>query len=216
MNAPPPLGSEWKRWGEDLVRFLNRTYSKLQFKITGNTPAENGILLWDDENGYPVVSLNNEWRQVALADGKGLFYDTTDQTAAAVNTAYAITFNSTGFSDGISIGSPTSRITFDEAGLYYISFTVQVTSNNASLKTLYFWPRVNGTDIAGSTMKLSVDSNGGSTVESRSALFNMSAGDYLEAYWATSDTNATLDASAATAFCPATPSVTLAAFRVQK
>lgn len=215
MNAPVPAG-DWKSWAESLVRHLNRTFSKLRYKLTGDTPVEDGICLWDNENGYPVVSYNDEWRQIVMADGKGLFYDTTDQNAAAVNTAYALTFNSTGFSDGISIGSPTSRIVFDEAGLYYISFTAQVTSNNASLKTLYFWPRVNGTDIAGSTMKLSIDSNGGSTVESRSALFNLSAGDYIEAYWATTDTNATLDATAATAFCPATPSVTLAAFRVQR
>lgn len=216
MNAPPPLGPEWKPWGESLVRFLNRTYSKLQYRLAGDTAAENGQLLWDETNGYPVVSLDNEWRQVVLADGRGLFYDTTDQTAAVINTAYPITFNSTGFSDGITLGTPTSRVVFEEAGLYYVSFTVQVASSNASLKTLYFWPKVNGVDVGGSTMQLSIDSNGGSVVMSRTALFQFSAGDYLEAYWATTNVNVVLDASTATAFCPATPSATLTAFRVQK
>jgi hypothetical protein len=105
---------------------------------------------------------------------------------------------------------------FEEAGLYYVSFTVQVASSNASLKTLYFWPKVNGVDVGGSTMQLSIDSNGGSVVMSRTALFQFSAGDYLEAYWATTNVNVVLDASTATAFCPATPSATLTAFRVQK
>lgn len=216
MNTPAPLGPDWKAWGEDLKRFLDKQLNKLSWLSSGVSAAEDGYIRWDGENGYPAVSYNDEWRQVVLADGRGLFYDTTDQTAAAINTGYAITFNSTGVSDGISLGTPTSRVVFDEAGLYFIQFTVQVTSNNASLKTLYFWPKVNGTDVGGSTMKLSVDSNSGSVVQSRGALFQFSAGDYLEAYWATSNTNVTLDASAATAFAPATPSVTLAAFRVQK
>jgi len=216
VNTPAPTGPDWKTWGERLKRFLDSSKSALEWLRGEVTASVEGHMLWDGENGYPVVSVGDEWRQVVLADGRGLFYDTTDQTAALANTGYAITFNTTGVSDGISIGSPTSRIVFDEAGLYFVQFTVQATSNNASLKTLYFWPKVNGTDVAGSTMKLSIDTNGGSTIQSRGALFQFSAGDYLEAYWATSDTNVTLDASAATGFAPATPSVTLAAFRVQK
>jgi hypothetical protein len=216
VNAPAPLGPNWKPWGETLVRHLNRVYTKLRHLYSSDTAAENGHLLWDEDNGYPVITLEGEFRQLVVADGRGMFYDTTDQTAAVINTAYPITFNSTGYSDGISLGTPTSRVMFEEGGLYYISFTVQATSNNASLKTLYFWPKLNGVDVGGSTMQLSIDSNGGSTVEARSSVFALEAGDYIEAYWATTNIRATLDTTPATAFCPATPSVTLTAFRVQK
>jgi hypothetical protein len=51
---------------------------------------------------------------------------------------------------------------------------------------------------------------------SRSAIFNVTADDYLEAYWATDDADATLDASAATAFAPATPSVILSVTRLRQ
>lgn len=216
MKAPSPLGDNWKNWGEDLVRYLNKTYSMLRYKLTGDNAAQDGVILWDNENGYPVVSEGGEFHQVVLADGRGVFYDTTDQTAAAINTVYAVTFNSTGLSNGISIGAPTSRIVFDEDGLYHISFSVQLTSGNSSLKNTYFWPRVNGVDVPGSTIRVSLKTSGVSVVMSRSGLFQLSAGDYLEACWATDDTNVTIDYSAATAFCPATPSVILLAYRVQK
>jgi hypothetical protein len=51
---------------------------------------------------------------------------------------------------------------------------------------------------------------------SRSAIFNVSTNDYLEAYWATDDANVSLDASTATAFAPATPSVILSVTRLRQ
>ncbi len=47
----------------------------------------------------------------------GTFYDTTTQTAAAINTAYGVTFDSTDLSFGVSIGTPASRIYVDSEGV---------------------------------------------------------------------------------------------------
>jgi len=54
----------------------------------------------------------------------GTFYDTTTQTAAAINTATAITFNSTDLSFGVSIGTPASRIYVDSEGVYNFQFSM--------------------------------------------------------------------------------------------
>lgn len=214
QNPPPPLGPDWKPWGERLVDYLKRVRSRLAFYETGDSAREDGIILWDSD-GYPVVSKNNEYRQIVLADGYGTFVSNTDQTTTA-NTATAITWDSMPFGDGVSLGSPASRIVFDEAGYYLIAFSVQITSSSSSTKTLYFWPRVNGTDVSNSTIKVSLHINNGTIVMSRTALFNFSAGDYLEAYWATDDADVALDASAATAFAPATPSVILTVTRMRQ
>ncbi|WP_395007040.1 hypothetical protein, partial [Cypionkella sp.] len=56
--------------------------------------------------------------------------------------------------------------------------------------------------------------NGARLVVSRTAIFNFSAGDYIEVMWAVSDTNGFLDATAATAFAPAAPASTLAITRL--
>jgi len=140
----------------------------------------------------------------------GTFVDTTDQTAAIVNTPYPITFNTTGTSDGIYIGTPTSRLYFENAGFYNLKFTAQVTSSSASTKTLWFWPRVNGADVPNSSMKMSISNNGFTATISRSVSMSFNAGDYLEATWATDDITVTLEAAPSTAFAPATPSVILA------
>lgn len=214
QNPPPPLGPDWKPWGERLIDYMKRARSKLAFYEAGDSAREDGVILWDS-TGYPVVSKNNEYRQIVLADGYASFVSNTDQTTTA-NTATAITWDSMPFGDGVSLGTPSSRVVFEEAGYYLVAFSVQITSTSASTKTLYFWPRVNGSDIPNSTIKVSLHNNGGTIVMSRTAIFNFAAGDYLEAYWATDDATVSLDASAATAFAPATPSVILSVTRLRQ
>lgn len=214
QNPPPPLGPDWKPWGERLIDYMKRVRSKLAFYESGDSAREDGVILWDSA-GYPVVSKNNEYRQIVLADGYASFVSNTDQSTTA-NTATAITWDSMPFGDGVSLGTPSSRVVFEEAGYYLIAFSVQITSTSSSTKTLYFWPRVNGSDIPNSTIKVSLHNNGGTIVMSRAAIFNFAADDYLEAYWATDDATVSLDASAATAFAPATPSVILTVTRLRQ
>ena len=213
QRAPEPKGNDWQAWGRRLMLFLGQTRSALVQQTGDETAAEDGIMMWDRENLYPVVSKNGAWVQVVLEDGHYLGAITTDQTAAAANTAYALTYTSS-ISEGIANGTPASRIVFDEAGEYMISFSAQISAGSSSSVDFYFWPRINGTDVTGSTMVNTLKNNGARLVVSRSSIFQVSAGDYLEAYWATSDTNGFLDATAATAFCPAAPASTIAITRL--
>lgn len=167
---------------------------------------------WDPGKGkgyYHYDSDTSGWVKHSLDEARGMFYDTTDQTPASANTAQAITWNSTGLTEDISIGTPTSRIVFDKAGCYEIAFSAQVTSGSSSSKDLWFWPKVNGVDVPNTTMKMTISDNSATQVFSRAAIFVVSANDYLEAYWAADSTSVTLEAAPATAFAPATPSVIL-------
>ncbi len=212
----PPIGQDFRLWGEDLRRFLARFWDNLTFKEDGATPTSNGVLLWDNVNGYPVVSKGNEWRQIVLGDGHAIFAQDATITAAASNTAYAIEFDAPSLADGITkSGTNPTRIVFSEGGLYRISFTAQIASSSASTLEFRFWPRVNGTDITGSTMVASLHNNGATIVVSRDSIFEFDAGDYLEAMWATTSTSGSLLAHAATAYAPAAPSATMAISRVQ-
>jgi len=212
----PPIGQDFRLWGEDLRRFLARFWDNLSFKVDGATPTSNGILLWDNVNGYPVISKNNEWRQIVLGDGHAIFAQDATITAAAANTAYAIQFDAPSLAADIALDpTNTTRIVFSEGGLYRISFTAQIASSSASTLEFRFWPRVNGTNITGSTMVASLHNNGATIVVSRDSIFQFSAGDYLEAMWATTSTSGSLLAHAATAYAPASPSATMAISRVQ-
>jgi len=212
----PPIGQDFRLWGEDLRRFLARFWDNLSFKVDGATPTSNGVLLWDNVNGYPVISKNNEWRQIVLGDGHAIFAQDATITAAAANTAYAIQFDAPSLAADIALDpTNTTRIVFSEGGLYRISFTAQIASSSGSTLNFRFWPRINGTDITGSTMVASLHNNGATIVVSRDSIFQFSAGDYLEAMWATTSTSGSLLAHAATAYAPASPSATMAISRVQ-
>ena len=210
---PPPWTGNLNVWAANLITYLQRTASRLGFKTSDARATENGVILWDDVSGYPVVSKNGVWRQVILEDGNASLYIPSNVTAAAANTAYALTFTAAA-ANGISLGTPASRIVFDEGGEYMLSFTAQITSTNSSQVNFWFWPRINGVDIPTSAMRTSLSSNGATDIVARSAIFSLSAGDYLEAYWAVDNTNASLSAHAATAFAPSTPAATLAITRI--
>jgi hypothetical protein len=192
---------------------LQRNLTKLFFKTSTDNPSENGIILWDEVNQYPVVSKNGEWVQVVLEDGNYSGSIASNVTAAAANTAYALTYTSS-IANGISNDTPASRLVFAESGEYMISFSAQIVSTSSSTVTFWFWPRINNVDVTGSTMKNSLHNNGSTFVTSRSAIFNITAGDYLEAMWAVDSTSGYLIAAAATAFAPSAPASTISITRL--
>ena len=211
----PPVGTNIFAWAEDLRRWLQRSISQLVYKSASAKASQDGIIMWDDINEYPVVSKGGEFRQIVLADGYAFLGQDADITAAAANTAYAITYDAPAMADGISLGTPASRIVFEEGGTYLLAFSAQITSTSSSTVDFRFWPRVNGSDMPGSTIRANLHQNDASFVVSRSAVFQMAAGDYLEVMWATDSTSGFLQAAAATAYAPATPSTSLSITRIR-
>lgn len=146
----------------------------------------------------------------------GEFAKTTDASPAAANTAYTLTFDSAEVANGISRGSPTSRIVVSQSGLYQFDATVQITSTSSSAKTVWVWFRKNGSDIANSARLVSIAINSGYVPISLSEFFSLAANDYIEIAYAADDTAVTIDTVAATAFAPASPAVVLAVTQVQQ
>ena len=215
-QVPPPVGPDWKPWGERLRQYLATVRSNLATKVDYDSPAVDGVVLWD-RTGYPVVSKSGVFRQIVLADGYGAFIRSTSQTAVAINTAYAVGWDAPTFNTGMALDPlDSTKIVFDEDGVYFLAFAVELLSGSSSAKNAWFWPRIDGTDVAGSTIKTTLSANSQYMVMSRSAVFSISAGSYLQAMWATDDTNLEINAPAATAFAPSSPSVTLAITRLRQ
>lgn len=212
-SAPPPQGDQWKPWAERLVSYLSRIRTLLSTRIDSDNPSQDGIILWDRE-GYPVVSKGGEFRQIVLADGYAQLVRSTSQTAALTNTAYPIGWDSLVFSDGITL-DPTdnTKIVFPEDGKFILLFSAELKSSSSNSKSIWIWPRINGVDTNGTTMKTTLHTNNQDIVVSRAAIFEMQAGQYLQAMFAVDDVNIWLDAPAATAFAPSAPAVTLSITR---
>ena len=213
MRIVPPFTQDAKTFAENLRRYLGKALNQLDAKDQYSSAAEDGVILWDREKGYPVVSKNGEWRQIVLEDGH---YDgtvSTNQTAASTNTAYALTFTQD-LAEGITNGTPSSRLVVAEAGQYSVTYSMQMASISAATVTMWFWTRINGTDISKSAMENTLHQNGSTLVVTKSAILQLSAGDYIEIMWATDSTSGYLEAVAATSFAPATPSATISMVRL--
>jgi hypothetical protein len=213
MRVVPPITFDLSAWAENMRRYLGKALNQLDAKDASVSAAEDGVLLWDRINGYPVVSKNGEWRQIVLEDGHYDGVVSTDQTAATINTAYALTFTPT-LASGIANGTPASRLVVSEGGQFFVSFNAQLASSSGSTLTFWFWFRINGVDVAHSSMENALHQNNATFVTSRSAILQLSAGDYVEMMWAVDSINGTLEAHPATAFAPTNPAATVSIVRL--
>ena len=139
----------------------------------------------------------------------GTFYDTTTQTAAAINTAYGMTFNTTDLSIGVYVGSPTSRIYVDRTSIYNIQFSAQLDNTSGGDHSVYIWLSINGTNVANSASQIQVRGNNGYTLAAWNFVQLLKEGDYFELKWSVSDTSVRILAQAASAPVPAIPSILL-------
>jgi hypothetical protein len=139
----------------------------------------------------------------------GSFYDTTTQTATVINTAKAITFNTTDLSRGVYIGSPTSRVYVDTDGIYNFQTSIQLDSTVATAEIFYLWFRLNGVDVTNSASQVRVQGNNAEIFVALNYFFDLKAGDYVELMFSVSNLGVQLLASGAVAPHPGIPSIIL-------
>lgn len=143
---------------------------------------------------------------------RGLFYSTTAQTATATNTGYPVKFQTTYLGNGVtseSNGSDKTRLTVAADGVYNFQVTLMAKNTNASDATVWAWVNRNGTNMAYFAKKQTV---GGSTEQSVHWNFSIDVqnGQYIEMYWATSNTDVSLHTETATAPHQGIPSAVVA------
>jgi hypothetical protein len=124
----------------------------------------------------------------------GAFSSNEDQTTTA-NTATLMTLNTTDFSNDVSISS--SKITVVNPGIYNLQFSVQLENADNAPQDVFIWLKQNGVDIAGSTgiVGMPARKNLGDPFHSIfgwNYFVSMTAGDYIEIYWSTTDVDVTI------------------------
>jgi hypothetical protein len=139
----------------------------------------------------------------------GSFYDTTTQLAATINTATAITFNTTDLSNGVFIGSPTSRIVVANEGLYNFDTSFQIDKTTGGTAIFDFWFRLNGVNVTNSASRIQIQGNNAEIFSSLNYFFNLKANDYVELMFSVTDITVELKTFAAAAPHPGIPSIIL-------
>ena len=151
----------------------------------------------------------------------GAFQDSTDQSAASTTTAYAITFNTTDYSNGVYL-SNNSRINVRSGGTYNIQFSIQFANDDSQIQDVDVWFRKNGTNVTGSNSKFSIQSKHGSVKGHLIAALNfyidLAANDYIELMWATTSTSVIIEhiATQTSPDRPSTPSVIVTVNKVDE
>lgn len=148
----------------------------------------------------------------------GQFTKNTTITPAAANTAYALAWDTTVITEGITLtGSPTTRLTVAHSGLYNFAARIQFSSANSNAKSAWMWLRKNGTtNIGSSTAVGSLKDSGGYTVLAINDFVSLGVNDYVELMWAVNDTGLQPTNVAATAFAPSSPTAHVAVTQVQQ
>jgi hypothetical protein len=143
----------------------------------------------------------------------GAFQDGTDQTAANTTTAYAITFDTTDFNNGVTL-SNSSRLNVSQAGIYNIQFSVQLVNTTNVSVDIDIWFRKNGTNIdkSNSRFGLAPRKSVGDPFHVICAInffVSLDTNDYVELMWRTSDVGAYIEhyAASSTPTRPSIPSV---------
>ena len=131
----------------------------------------------------------------------GAFQDSTNQVAANTTTAYAVTFNTTDFSNGVTVAS-NSRITVADAGIWNLQFSIQFTNTTNASQDVDVWFRVNGTNIDNSNSRFGFAPRKGAgdpfhTIAALNYFVSLNANDYVEIMWRTTDTGVSIEQYAA-------------------
>lgn len=140
----------------------------------------------------------------------GAFQDSTDQVAANTTTAYAITFDTTDFSNGVTL-SNSSRLNVSQSGIYNVQFSIQFTNTTNASQDVDVWFRKNGTNIDKSNSRFGFAPRKGAgdpfhTIAAMNFFVSMNANDYVEIMWRTTDVGVSIEQYAA-GTSPTRPSV---------
>jgi hypothetical protein len=170
--------------------------------LTGSLTLSSGSRLNINDGFY--VNGNKQFNY-------GQFSSTQTQSGSA-NTAYSATFNTTQFSQGVSLVSQ-SRITVSNTGIYNIQFSSQLHTTANQAVDFSIWFAMTGSDIANSNTEFTIEkiNGGGFQVAALNFLTSIASGSYVELKYSKTTTQGQLYAIGAqsTPTRPATPSVIL-------
>jgi hypothetical protein len=121
----------------------------------------------------------------------GAFQSLVDQSIASANTAYAMTLDTTDYTNGVYL-SNSSRMNVRNAGIYNLQWSGQFENTDSVAHDAYVWLRKNGTNVVASTGLVAVPSKHGSvdghTIVGWNFFIELAANDYIELYWSADST----------------------------
>ncbi len=199
-NAPPQWDQQYMR---QVIRVLETYFSQLD----SNTPNYAQSYTADYFYGSGIH----------LTVPYGQFSSNTDQTAAAIDTAYAVTYDQSDFLDGVTLSSG-SRLTVPHEGIYKVTFSIQLRNTTNDVQDADIWLRKNGSDVANTNSRFSIPQrksvgSDSHLIATTSIMVELVANDYIQVMWHVTNTGVSIEqfpavtySAGVTPAIPATPS----------
>lgn len=221
-NAPAQYDQQYIR---QVIRVIENYFSQLDSRTPNNAES------YTADNFYGGTFHGNG---IGLTFPHNQFLSNVDQTAAAIDQAYAVELEITSFADGISItGANNTQITFASPGIYMFTYSLSFKNPTNDAQTVDVWLRYNNgtttTDVPNSNSRFTIPprkSTGDPSYLIAVTPFSgyaETAGVWVEVMWHVSDTNVVMEHLPAVAYSagvtpaiPATPSAIVEAFFVSK
>lgn len=221
-NPPAHYDPQYIR---QMIRVLETYFSQLD----SNTPNYAQSYTADDFYGG-----NFHGNGVNIYTPHNQFLSNVDQTAAAIDQAYAVRLEITSFADGITItGVNNTRITFSAPGIYMLMYSLSFKNPTNDAQSVDVWLRYNNgtttTDVPNSNSRFTIPprkSTGDPSFLVAVTPFSgyaEAAGVWVEVMWRTSDVSVIMEhlpavtySAGVTPAIPATPSAIVEAFFMSK
>ena len=224
-----PLPNPPTQWDPQYMRQVIRVLEIYFSQLDSN--AANHASKYTADNFYGGV-FHGDGSQLYVPYNQ--FYSVVDQTAAAIDQAYALKLEETSFTNGIYIaGANDTEITFSEPGIYTINYSLAFKNTTNDLQEIDVWFRYNnGTgavDVPDSNSKFAIPPRKSTGTPAYLIAVTAFTGFaeaqdvYVEIMWRVSDTNVSLEhlpavtySAGVTPAIPATPSAIVQANFVSK
>lgn len=185
------------------------------------TGLDNNYILVYDE---PTETWVAEPKPTGGVDGAlgyyGSFYDMTDQPLASTTVAQPIAIGTTAEANGVSIVNG-DEITFEYAGTYSLTFSIQVTNLANDVQKAVFWVKTNNVDYPDSATEIDLKPRKSSSIPNRQVITinyvaTAEAGQQVQIYWAGDSTDLKVESLPAgtSPVYPAIPSIIVTAVQV--
>ena len=230
-NNPSPSGGEIDIVGADgSVTWLYQ--DGLNFHIEAVTPGGSITISSPINTIFDTALRTNQYTGFLYGNGSGSdvtasttlpasavdvkfgsAHQTTTLTNVDVGVGMPIPFDVLDTSNGIDIesdGNNPTHIVPDTTGIYNLQFSAQLNKNGggASAIDVYIWLRLNGVDVPSSNTMVTIQGPDSYTVAAWNFFSDVSADDYWQLMWASTDSHAEITASTP-AIGPTVPAVIL-------
>jgi hypothetical protein len=123
-------------------------------------------------------------------------------------------YDTTEIFSGVSLGTPASRVVITNAGVYRISYTIQLTKSGIDPETAYVWIVINGTTLSRSAIAISLTTQNGYEAVSGEQIYTFAANDYFEVFFTSNNSDTSAISIPASGDIPQVPSIITNVLRI--